>query len=93
VFRERDAVLASEGDAHKARQAAREAKISELDVQLAHIQSEERQIAGELAEADMLVKRAEARAKRAEIEVRNAMAQQSQVATVPGAAAPKGPGA
>ncbi len=93
VFRERDAVLASESDAHKARQAGREAKITELEAQLGQVQTEERQIAGELAEADTLVKRAEARAKRAEIEVRNATAQQSQVATTPGAAAPKGPGA
>ncbi len=75
VVRERDAVLAAEADAHKARQAEHDAKISELDAELGQIQIEERQIAGEHGEADMLAKRADARAKRAEIEMRNAIAQ------------------
>jgi hypothetical protein len=75
VVRERDAVLAAEADAHKARQAEHDAKIAELEAQLSQIQIEERQIAGEFGEADMLAKRAEARAKRAEIEMRNAIEQ------------------
>ena len=77
VLRERDAVLASETDAHRQRQAECDAKIAELEVELGKIQVEERQIAGELNEADTLLKRAEARFKRVEIEIRNLVAQSS----------------
>jgi hypothetical protein len=87
VLRERDAVLAAEADAHKARQAEHDAKIAELEAQLSQIQIEERQIAGEHAEADTLAKRADARAKRVEIEMRNAIAQAGGEAPTD----PKGP--
>ena len=98
VLGERDAILASETDAHKQRQAEHDAKIAELEAQLSQIQIEERQVAGELAEADTLLKRAEARAKRIEIEMRNALAQaQSEQAAQAGqgvpVGGPKGPGA
>jgi hypothetical protein len=75
VVRERDAVLAAEADAHKSRQAQHAARVAELEAQLSQIQIEEKQIAGEFAEADALTKCAEARAKRAEIEMRNAIDQ------------------
>ncbi|MGO8992570.1 MAG: hypothetical protein ACLQVI_04535 [Polyangiaceae bacterium] len=75
VLGERDAILASETAAHKQRQAEIDAKLAELEAQLAQIQVEERQISGEHAEADTLLKRADARAKRIEIEMRSAVAQ------------------
>ena len=78
VLRERDAVLASETDAHRQRQAEIDAKIAELEVELGKIQVEERQIAGELNEADTLLKRAEVRMKRVEIEIRNLLAQSGE---------------
>jgi hypothetical protein len=91
VLGQRDAVLASETDAHKHRQAEHDAKLAELEAQLSQIQIEERQIAGELAEADTLLKRAEARAKRVEIEMRNAITQAQTEASVSVEGA-KGPG-
>jgi hypothetical protein len=75
VMRERDAVLGTENDAHKARQAEVDAKLAELEAQLGQIQAEERGIQAELAESDALLKRAEARVKRIDIEVRNALEQ------------------
>jgi hypothetical protein len=75
VQRERDAVLAQETDAHRQKQAEVDARISELEAQLTQIQMEERTIAGELNEAETLLKRADARVKRVEIEIRNALQQ------------------
>ena len=77
-FGQRDAVLAAETDAHKQRQAELQAKLTELDAQLSQIQIEERQVTGELAEADTLLKRAEAHAgKRLELEMRAARSPQA----------------
>jgi len=73
VMRERDAVLGSETDAHKLRQAEIDAKLAELEAQLGQVQTEERNVQGELAESDALLKRAEARVKRIDIEIRNAL--------------------
>jgi hypothetical protein len=75
VLGQRDAVLAQETDTHRQKQAELDAQLSELEAQLTQIQIEERQVAGELAEGETLLKRAEARAKRIEIEMRSAIAQ------------------
>jgi hypothetical protein len=93
VLGQRDAVLASENDAHKHRQAEHDAKLAELEAQVSQIQMEERQIAGELAEADTLLKRAEAREKRVEIEVRNAISQAQTGATIISVDSQRGEGA
>ncbi len=89
VLGDRDAVLASETEAHKHRQAEHDTKLAGLEAELSQIQAEERLIAGALAEADTLLKRAEARAKRLEIEMRNAIAQEQEAAAPQTA---KGPG-
>jgi hypothetical protein len=78
VLGERDAILAAETDAHNQRKAEIDAKLTGQEAQLTQIQIEERQVAGELAEAEALLKRAEARARNTEIEMRNAMAQAQQ---------------
>ena len=75
VLGERDAVLAAETDAHRHKQAEADARIAALEGEMSQIQMEERAIAGELNEAETLLKRADARVKRAEIEIRNALAQ------------------
>jgi hypothetical protein len=80
VLGKRDAVLASETDAHKHRQAESNAKLAELEAQLSHVQIEERQVADELAEAGALLKRAEAHVKRIEAEMRTALAQEQGTA-------------
>jgi hypothetical protein len=85
VLGERDAVLAQETDAHNQRKAQIDARLSEEEAELTKIQMEERQIAGELAEAEKLLRRAEARAKSAEMEI------QSVNADAQGAAPPPPP--
>jgi hypothetical protein len=75
LHRQRDTALAAEIDAHEQRQAQAAAAIRDLETELAALQKEEKVIAGELAEAEVLLKRAEARVKRADIEIRNAEAQ------------------
>jgi hypothetical protein len=75
LFRARDTALAGEMDAHKQRQAQLDVGIADLEAQLTAVLAEEKVITGELAEADALLKRAETKAKRADIEIRNTMAQ------------------
>jgi hypothetical protein len=89
VLGERDAVLAAETDAHRHKQAEADAHIAALEGELSQIQMEERAIAGELNEAETLLKRADAHVKRVEIEIRNALA---QAEGEPGSADAKGVG-
>ena len=81
----RDAQLAAETDAHRHRQAELDAGIAELEAQLTQTQIEERTIAGELGEAEVLLKRADARVKRIDIEIRNATTQAGGAPQEPGA--------
>jgi hypothetical protein len=72
LFRARDTALAAQTDAHRQRQAHTQAKIDEMEAQVATIRAEEARIQAELEAAEGVLKRAEARLKRAEIEIRNA---------------------
>lgn len=70
AMRSRDRVLATEQDAHGARLAQVDARLSTLEAELAQAQREERSSAQRLADAQEALAREEAKLKRAEIELR-----------------------
>jgi hypothetical protein len=70
MMRSRDRVLATEQDAHGARLAQVDARLSTLEAELAQAQREERTAAQRLADAQEGLSREEAKLKRAEIELR-----------------------
>ena len=72
TLRSRDAVLAADQDAHKARLAAVEVRLATLEAELVAAQGAERAFATEIASNQGALGRAEAKLKRAESEVRAA---------------------
>jgi len=74
VMMQRDGALSADLDAHKGRLAVIDERVHGFSVELDSAKSEEREIEGKLAEADAIRQRAEAKLKRAEIEIRSATA-------------------
>ncbi len=72
LMRGRDSALAAEMDAHKGALAEVDARLAPVEAELAAAKQEEEKIARELAAAEEVRRRAEAKVKRAEIEIRNA---------------------
>jgi len=72
VLRSRDQVLADEQDAHGARLAQVDARLTALEAELAQAQRDERATAAELGALQEALAREEVRLKRAEIELRAA---------------------
>jgi len=73
VLRQRDTALAAESDAHANQVATIDSRLSQLAGDLAQAKAEERSVAVEFSRADDLRQRAEAKVKRVEIELRNAV--------------------
>jgi len=72
ILRSRDKVLASEQDAHNARLAQVDARLTKLEGELAQAREDERAIAAELSATQGALARQEAKLKRAESELRSA---------------------
>lgn len=72
TLRSRDAVLAADQDAHKARLGAVAARLANLEAELAAAQGAERAVATEIASNQGALGRAESKLKRAESELRAA---------------------
>ena len=70
ILRSRDQSLAKEQEAHAERVAAIDGRIARLEEELSEVTADEHVIVEELAQADAARKRSEAKAKRAEIEIR-----------------------
>jgi hypothetical protein len=71
LMRSRDHSLAREQDAHAERLRSIDLRIAGVEAELVAVQAAERKVAGDLADAQSALQRAEARHKRAEIELRN----------------------
>ncbi len=71
IMLERDSALEAAMDAHEGQLRVIDARIDQLEADLARAKLEERQIEDKLAEAEAVRRRAEAKVKRAEIEIRN----------------------
>jgi len=74
ILRSRDTALAAEMDAHRGRLALIDARIAAAETDLMTAEDVERKIADELARVMAVRERAEAKMRRAEIEIRNANA-------------------
>jgi chromosome segregation ATPase len=72
LLRSRDAVLAADQDAHRARLAAVASRLAALEAEVSSAQGAERAIATEIASNQGALGRAEAKLKRAESELRAA---------------------
>jgi hypothetical protein len=72
LMTERHGALSADVEAHKARLAVIDERVRGLSVELDAAKAEEREIEVKLAEADGIRQRADAKLKRAEIEIRNA---------------------
>ncbi|MGH7439205.1 MAG: hypothetical protein ACRENE_26265 [Polyangiaceae bacterium] len=72
LLRSRDAVLAADQDAHRARLAAVASRLAALEADLSNAQGAERAIATEIASSQGALGRAESKLKRAESELRAA---------------------
>jgi len=72
LMMERDGALSAELEAHKGRLAVIDERVHGLAVELETAKAEEREIEAKLADADAIRQRAEAKLKRAEIEIRSA---------------------
>lgn len=72
VMRSRDGSLAGEMDAHRAELARIDERLAVVESELAQARAEEKAIEAELAQVVEAKKRADAKVKRADIEIRNA---------------------
>jgi hypothetical protein len=70
-IRSLDGVAAAEMDQHRARMKEVGAKVTQAEQALSQLQLEERRLAEDLAQAEAAMQRAQAKLKRAEIEMRN----------------------
>ena len=74
VMMQRDGALSADLDSHKGRLAVIDERVHGFSVELDTAKAEERDIEAKLTEADAIRQRAEAKLKRAEIEIRSATA-------------------
>jgi hypothetical protein len=78
LLRSRDGALAKEQDAHAARLAEIDQRITKLEQELAAAQADERKVATEVAAAEAALGRAESKMKRAEAEIKQLAAPKGQ---------------